>query len=166
MDIKATRDEDWAALKHVRLRALADTPQAFARTLAEEEEMPQDEWHRRATPSDSSANFLAVEDGETRGLVAVFREMEHPDLAHLVAMWVDPALRGRGIGGSLVDAVITWCLEHRVPQVHLWVVESNTTAERLYRSRGFLPTGTHQPHPSNASLSEFEMALNVLVDTD
>jgi len=166
MEIQAIGDESWAELKRIRLRALADTPQAFARTLEEELAMPEDEWHRRATPTDASANFLALEGGEARGLVGVFLEEKDPDLAHLVAMWVDPAFRGRGIGGSLVDAVVHWCAEHAVASVHLWVVESNAVAEGLYRTRSFLPTGTRQPLPSDPSLNEFEMARRIHADTD
>jgi GNAT superfamily N-acetyltransferase len=165
MEIQAIGDERWAELKRVRLRALADSPQAFERTLAEELAMPEDEWHRRATPTDASANFLAVDGGGARGLVGVFREAEDHDLAHLVAMWVDPAARGRGIGGSLVDAVVQWCAAHAVPRVHLWVVESNTTAERLYRSRSFLPTGVRKRLPADPSLNEFEMARQIEGDT-
>jgi len=157
MEIRVGRDEDWAELKRVRLKALEDTPQAFASTLAEERGLRDDEWHRRATPTQTSANFLALEEGEAHGLVAVFREADDPDLAHLVAMWVDPTFRQRGVGGQLVDAVVRWCDEHDVGSVHLWVVESNAAAERLYRAREFLPTGARQPLPSDPSLSEFEM---------
>jgi GNAT superfamily N-acetyltransferase len=81
-------------------------------------------------------------------------------------MWVDPAARGRGIGGSLVDAVVRWCLEHEVPEIHLWVVESNDAADRLYRTRGFLPTGRSQPLPSDPSLMEFEMSRKAEMTTD
>ena len=121
--------------------------------------MPESEWRRRATPSDSSANFLAVEDERAYGLVAVFLDDENPAVANLVAMWVDPGHRGQGIGGSLVDAVLAWCRDRRVPEVRLWVVESNAAAEQLYRTRGFLPTGLRQPLPSDPSLMELEMSV-------
>lgn len=166
MTVRVTRDEDWPELRRVRLRALADTPEAFASTLAEERDLPEDRWHGWATPTDSSANFFAIEDAGPRGMVAVFREPENPALAHLVAMWVDPAFRRRGIGGTLIDAVVQWSRDHDAEQVHLWAVESNTSANELYRVHGFVPTGRRQPHPSDPSVTEVELSRIVHGDTD
>lgn len=166
MEVRVTRDEDWDQLRRVRLRALADTPEAFASTLAEERDLPEDRWHGWTTPTDSSANFFAIEDAEPCGMVAVFREPEDPALAHLVAMWVDPAFRRRGVGGALIDAVVEWCRDHDITQVHLWAVESNASANELYRTHGFVATGRRQPHPSDPSVPEVELARSVRTATD
>jgi ribosomal protein S18 acetylase RimI-like enzyme len=74
-------------------------------------------------------------------------------------MWVDPSHRGGGIGRALIDAVVQWCIEREVSELRLWVTKSNTGAMRLYRSYGFVTTGSERPLPSNRILSEVEMSL-------
>jgi ribosomal protein S18 acetylase RimI-like enzyme len=57
-------------------------------------------------------------------------------------MWVDPAARGAGVGGKVLDALIGW-LEARHPAaaISLLVNPTLAAAVRLYESRGFVATG-------------------------
>ncbi len=50
---------------------------------------------------------------------------------------VDPALRGRGLGGRLLDGAISEVVARGAVAAFLEVRESNAAARRLYRSRGF-----------------------------
>jgi ribosomal protein S18 acetylase RimI-like enzyme len=45
--------------------------------------------------------------------------------------------------------------------VALWVAEGNDAASALYRSAGFVATGERQPLPSNASVTEYAMRLEL-----
>lgn len=64
---------DWAALRRVRLAALADSPSAFGSTLEHELTLSEGEWRRR---TETAATFLAWRGGEAVGLVTVFPQPE------------------------------------------------------------------------------------------
>jgi ribosomal protein S18 acetylase RimI-like enzyme len=53
---------------------------------------------------------------------------------------VDPAYRGQGIGGLLLDATIAALETRGAPQVVLSTAEGNETAQRLFTRAGFRRT--------------------------
>lgn len=83
-------------------------------------------------------------------------------IVELVSMSVAPHVRGRGVGGVLVDAVKAWAIETNATSVALWVTRGNTSAERLYRSKGFVAAGEVKPLPSDSSRDEARMELSPL----
>ena len=154
MEVRQAQAADWAALRQLRLRALADAPDAFASTLKTEEALLDEVWRQRAQGGPSSANFIAREGGVDVGLAAVFAEPDAPGRMHLVSMWVDPGSRRRGVARGLVDQVVRWAVERRAREVILWVADHNSAAYRLYERVGFRPTGECQPLPSNPAVTE------------
>ena len=56
-------------------------------------------------------------------------------------LFVVPERFGQGIGGRLLDAVLAEARRRQCVRVHLWTHEDNERSHRLYRSRGFAPTG-------------------------
>jgi len=83
------------------------------------------------------------------------------DHAHLVAMWVAPEFRRRGIGRWLLDEVVVWARARGLAAVKLDVTEGNEAARRLYTSCGFRPTGRTGPLGPRPELvvSELRLAL-------
>ena len=81
--------EDWAAVREIRLRALADAPDAFASGLADERGRAESEWRDRLASPDART-FLALDDGDPVGLVTVYRDPDDRARAHLVSLWVSP----------------------------------------------------------------------------
>ena len=80
--------------------------------------------------------------------------------ASLTSLWVDPGWRGKGVGDSLVLAVMEWAAGS-YDQLFLWVTEGNTHAETLYERHGFRKTGDTSPVRSGESRLEFEMSLTL-----
>ena len=78
-----------------------------------------------------------------------------PGTVELIAMFVRPQARGRGVGAALINAVVGWAQQKDATSVHLWVTETNKHALRLYERCGFTtperqscpPT---RPYPSSA----------------
>lgn len=107
--VRRIRPEDWAVTRSLRLRALADAPDAFARTYQEESVRPDAFWIDRAVVACTGkgiATFLAFDGHEPAGITTGI--VDDGGQPQLVSMWVDPVLRGRRLGESLVNAVVQW----------------------------------------------------------
>ncbi|GLW12618.1 N-acetyltransferase [Microtetraspora sp. NBRC 13810] len=149
---------DGGRYREIRLKALAESPEAFAATYTVEAAFTAERWEERL--AGGVTTLVAAVDGADAGLVAVMPGgAEHPRRAHLVAMWVDPAARGRGVGGLLVDAALSRAREMDATEVELWVVDGNEPAIALYKSRGFTPTGVRGTLPSDPSVGESHFLL-------
>jgi ribosomal protein S18 acetylase RimI-like enzyme len=163
VQVRRAHPDEWAAVRDVRLAALADAPDAFASTLAREEGRTEAEWRSRVA---QIPWFLAWQAGCPAGLVAMFPLIQegsegpaHPVAEwHLVSMWVPPAARGGGIADRLVGAVLAHARAAGAERVTLWVATGNARATAFYRRMGFRPTGRHQryPRPGAAALDEAE----------
>jgi ribosomal protein S18 acetylase RimI-like enzyme len=154
MEVRQARAADWEALRELRLRALADTPDAFASTLQKEAAFPEQVWRQRAEGGAGSVNFIAWEAGAGIGMAAIFAVAGAPGRMHLVGMWVDPQHRRRGVAQALVEQAVHWAEKRRATEVILWVADHNIAARRLYERVGFRPTDERQPLPSNPALGE------------
>lgn len=154
-EIRQARASDWELLRELRLRALADAPDAsLSSTLDKEARHPQEVWRRWAEGGPTSVNFLARKGGAGIGMAAIFADPSAPRCMHLVAMWVDPSHRRRGVARALIDQAVRWADERQACEVVLWVADHNRAAWTLYEQIGFRPTGERQPLPSNPTLTE------------
>jgi ribosomal protein S18 acetylase RimI-like enzyme len=144
--IRLARREEWEEVRELRLRALADAPDAFGSTIEPEREYGEREWIEWIEGWEGSTNALYVAAaGEAWvGMAVGSREGEDRE-AHLYGMWVDPAWRGRGVGASLVDEVLAWARSWGATSVALAVTESNTRAGAFYEHLGFADAGERQP---------------------
>lgn len=139
VSVRRMRAEDWDAARCVRLAALADAPEAFGRTLAEEVALSDDAWRELAQANASSEvqiGFLAFCNDVPCG-VAVGELAQ--GAAVLSGMWVAGNVRRQGIGRALVQAVCAWATERGARSVSLKVVSANAGAVALYRANGFEP---------------------------
>jgi GNAT superfamily N-acetyltransferase len=124
--------DDWKRWRDMRLKALREAPEAFCSLLSDWEHQNEDAWRTRLT--DVPANFLVALDGEDAGMVsAAVSDAE----VELIAMWVAPFARGRGIGDELVRAVVDWSLSHQHSRLTLRVLKGNDRAASLYERHGF-----------------------------
>jgi len=151
--------DDWQRVRSVRLRCLADAPDAFGSTLERDEALPLGEWRRRLE-NPEAVTFLAVYDGADVGITVSLPWPDREGTVGLFAMWVAPEARGQGIGGGLVDAVTAWAREGGHTQVALDVADGNEPAIALYRSRGFERSGaTGTLPPPRTHITEHERVL-------
>jgi ribosomal protein S18 acetylase RimI-like enzyme len=163
--VRRLQADEWETLRELRLRALADAPEAFARTHAEEAAYPEALWRRRAAGGPDAVTFVA-DAGEPPGVGLATVLLEGPDdvgprRGHLVGMWVDPACRRQGVARGLIDQAAGWARARGAAELVLWVVDRNAAARRLYERAGFRPTGHRQPLPSRPELSESRLRLEL-----
>jgi GNAT superfamily N-acetyltransferase len=81
--------------------------------------------------------------------------------AAVIAMWVDPRYRGRGVGDALVGHVASWASGRGCDRLFLWVTDVNVAAQRLYERHGFVPTGARQEVREGEPAMEFEMVKDL-----
>ena len=79
--------------------------------------------------------MLAVEDGEAIGTAALQRI--GTSTAEVKRMWVAPACRRGGVGGAMLDRLITTAGAAGYGSMRLDSPRFMTAAHALYRSRGF-----------------------------
>jgi GNAT superfamily N-acetyltransferase len=148
---------DWRVARDVRLAMLADAPHAFATTLAQARAAEQDVWQdrvRRAT------TFCAFAGERPVGSVTLRAHPRQPATAEATAMWVAGDVRGRGIGGLLLDAALDHWRALAGRHLVLWVYDTNPAARALYSRKGFEPTGRTQRDGAGRLETELGRAID------
>jgi RimJ/RimL family protein N-acetyltransferase len=152
-------------LREIRLRSLANDPQAFAGTYAHALSQPSEWWERWAEQSelgDSQRTFvLEGDDGRWMGLALVRLADERPGNAVLNAMWVAPQARGRDAAGNLCEACAAWAAARGCRELTLTVVVDNRAARRAYEAAGFVVCGQTAWTGDGRTLEELMMVRSV-----
>lgn len=142
--VRRLRAAEWRLLRDIRLRGLAEVPEAFGQSLADAEARPDEEWRaaaRQAATGDRRAWFVAERmgrGGRPAGAVGIISGRRRPpDTVMVFSMWVDPAERRAGVGRQLIAAVDGWAASWGGTTTVLWVFASNEPAIRFYGRIGF-----------------------------
>ncbi len=160
MRVDRPTEDDWQRVRSIRLRALADAPDAFARTFAEEAAFAEADWRKRL--SSGSTTFIAVEDDADVGMVTGAGRRDNPGTAGLYGMWVAPGNRRNGVALGLVRAVVDWARSNGFSEVALHVADQNSAAIQLYEQMGFAPTGGISTlPPPREHITEHERSLSL-----
>jgi GNAT superfamily N-acetyltransferase len=126
--------DDWLTLRDLRLRALDDSPESFLGDLAGERDYSRNRWRQDLDHNDW---FMATLDARQIGLVKLNRSEDPHDGMHLEALWVEPAIRRRGVGQTLVSAAENAAAAMGVHHLKLWIFVNNHTARDFYLRLGY-----------------------------
>jgi RimJ/RimL family protein N-acetyltransferase len=137
---------DVQAYRALRLRGLAEHPDAFTSSADEEAAKPAAAMAQRLAPSPSGSRvsvFGAFEDDVLVGLVGleIDPRVKVRHRGHVFGMYVPAEKSGRGIGRALLDAMFAHAADERLAQLVLTVTATNERARRLYERAGFGPFG-------------------------
>jgi ribosomal protein S18 acetylase RimI-like enzyme len=134
--------ERWREYRALRLSALADTPGAFGASYAANVANPDAYWRGRLQDViDGRSLLLFAEcDGQLVGMLGAFwgDAAQAEGVANVIAVFVEPAWRGQGIAGQLLDALLERL--RATPGLHaaeLDVAVEQTAAVALYQRAGF-----------------------------
>ena len=139
--VRAFRADEWREYRALRLRALAEAPDAFMTTLADAAARPDDAWQARLAGAEHGKELplVAERGGQPAGLCWGALDADDPTLAHLYQMWVAPEHRGAGVGRALLARAIEWARARGARRMVLDVTCGDTPARRLYDAAGFIP---------------------------
>ena len=164
MHIRTLEPHEVDLHREVRLRALADAPEAFGVVVAEVEAQPMSYWEdltRAVTGPGGQVMFLACEDDTVLGSAYGLLERDRREAGRVGGMWVAPAARRRGIGRALLHAVMAWARGRHLTHLGLWAPAHSPAAVALYRQSGFRETGRRGPLPHHPTLEIIEMVCEL-----
>ena len=151
-EIRALESDDWQDIRDVRLRSLADAPDAFTSTFRRESAYDETKWRDLAT---TGRWFVADEDGAVGVAVGVEGWSGDPRRRELVGMWVASSHRRRGIARQLLEEVKAWATSEGATTLSLGVRPGNEHALTAYLSMGMRLSGE--------TLPEVDQPTNVIV---
>ncbi len=163
MHIRQLTESDVEIYRALRLKSLRESPHAFTNSA---EEFSQRTIDSIAHQFRAGENFTlgAFEDKQLVGMVGFYREiaLKLRHKGYIVSMYVLPEYRSQGIARALLTEAIERA--RRLPgltQILLGVMETQTTAKRLYESLGFVVYG-HEPRAIKISDEYFDEEFMVL----
>ncbi|MFD1858687.1 GNAT family N-acetyltransferase [Aeromicrobium camelliae] len=127
--------DDWRRWRALRLRALSDDAEAFARSAHAWIEGGDTEARWRERLSGADRLFVATDDEVDLGIVGA---SPRSDQCELISMWVASEGRGRGVGRALVERVLEVAQDRPVA---LRVMAGNARAQGFYEAMGFVLDG-------------------------
>jgi GNAT superfamily N-acetyltransferase len=134
--------EDAAALREIRLKSLADTPEAYGSTFDEAAGWDDARWRDVAG---RWVYFLAEAGDDVVGMASGGLHDIYPGTWWLFAMYVTAARRGTGVAELLVDVVGEWARSQGAPELYLQVTDLVPRARAFYEKVGFRSNGEVAP---------------------
>jgi len=135
---------DAGAYRALRLRGLAEHPDAFTSSFEEDSRKPAAALEARLAADGEEAVFGAFVDGTLVGVVGLAREkrVKNRHKATVFGMYVAAERGGRGIGRALLDHLLAAARrQDGLRQLVLTVTAGNAAAVALYANAGFASFG-------------------------
>ena len=163
-EIVRLHEDDWETFAALRLEALRADPQAFGASFETEKQRAEAHW-RRVLADDEFAVFAALHGPEAVGVGVIRLDKDHPERTHakVLATWLKPEHRGKGVAAQLYAERLAWARAHpTVAVVSASHRASNDASRRAYARHAF--TFSHaEPRtwPDGGSEDELFYSLRV-----
>ncbi len=128
----------WEAL---RARHAALSPRFAAEVAAKPFAARLAEWRARARTGELRVEVLARRPAGPEAGYCVVAGQAAEERGELDSLYVEPALRGQGVGSMLVRRALDWLEGKGIEHVSISVLFGNEPALRFYEKHGFYPRG-------------------------
>jgi GNAT superfamily N-acetyltransferase len=140
--IRPARQSEISELCQLRLEALQNEPEAFARDYENDRKNSPADWEKwldQRSDGTTGVIFVAYIDDQLAGMSGIARgrgaKTQHNGF--IWGVYVRPVHRRQGLAGQLVEACIGWAGKRGVEIVKLGVTNTNVGAIRFYAACGF-----------------------------
>ena len=160
MRVRTLEAHEVALHRDVRLQALQEAPDAFGESFADAAARPMSYWDdltRSVTEPGRHVMFLVCENETVVGCTYGLVDQARSEWGRVGGMWVDPAWRRRGIGMTMLQAVVAWARDRGLRRLGLWAADHSPAPVALYHKVGFREAGVRRPLPTNPALEIVEM---------
>ena len=162
--VRVLDESEWPLYRDVRVRALAESPDAFTATLADEADREDQFWRDRMT---RSYRLLAERGSASQGIVSLGPYEQDPSAAEVFGLYVIPEARGAGVSWRLVEAAAALAAQNGYTQLYYWVGTDNGRAIGFAKNFGFRSSGYRRPsRASDLELGHEEVALVLSLELD
>ncbi len=145
--------EVWRAANEARLEGRASPPSVQIERL-------------RDALRDANSFLFVADDGAISGMAVGMQGLANDGagppiegLLHVGAVFVAPGRWGAGLGGELVEAVLSEARSRGYGRAQLWTHADNRRAQRLYEGRGFRRTGRKKQDDIGETIVHLERDL-------
>ena len=154
--------EDWAAYRKIRLRMLADSPDAYGSSYAFEARFPEEALARAVEQPAVVPGLRARRSARRYGHRPA---RGGPDGRHRGDVR-RPRVPRSGLRRAAARRRAAGARDRGARRLVLHVTDGNEAANRCYTRYGFCPTGRRWPMPRNPELVEVELAFELTPGAD
>lgn len=163
LTVRLLDEPEWSVYRDVRLRALAESPDSFTETLAEEADRDEQFWRDRMTRS----HRLLAERGQVpEGIVSLGPYEPEPAAAEVFGLYVVPEARGTGVSWRLVEAAAALATQQDYLQLYYWVGTDNGRAVGFAYNFGFRISDYRRPSRASDLEPGEEIAMVLSLQPD
>jgi ribosomal protein S18 acetylase RimI-like enzyme len=161
--VRVLDESEWSVYRDIRLRALAESPDSFTATLAEETDRDEQFWRDRMT---RSHRLLAERGPVPQGIVSLGPYDREPSAAEVYGLYVIPEARGTGVAWRLVEAAAALATQKAYVQLFYWVGTDNGRAIGFAQNFGFRTTDYRRPARASDTEAGEEIAMVFSLEPD
>lgn len=138
LTVRPLNEEDWEIFSKIRLDGLKECPSVFGARLEDEEKYKPEEWQAWLRRKNGRV-FGLFNTNQIIGITGVVTDRENQDTGRLIASYIKPTYRGKGLSNLLYQARLDWAKAYPSWK-KLWVGhrDGNEPSRRANQRHGFV----------------------------
>lgn len=127
-DVRGATPNNWRTYRDLQLGSLHLAPDAYGSTFAEKSAEGEEFWVARVT---GSYTLMAWDADLAGGTATGIPDQHETGTGEIVGVWVEPSVRGRGVGEALILDLVDWARDAAARAIAPWVSDANDAARAI-----------------------------------